>query len=48
VTQVMARATAPARLWIVPARDHRFSDNRAQFEASLTEALAWIGQNRPR
>ena len=41
-------AAAPKRLWVVTARDHRFSDNRPEFEARLMEALTWITQNRPR
>jgi fermentation-respiration switch protein FrsA (DUF1100 family) len=46
--ELLARAGSPATLWIVPARDHRFSDNRPEFERRLTEAFAWIAQNQPR
>ena len=39
---VFARAGSPSRFWVVPARDHRFSDSRALFETDLLEALSWI------
>ena len=45
---LLARAGAPSTLWVVPARDHRFSDNRQEFERRLTEAFTWIAQNQPR
>jgi len=39
---VFAHAGPPSRFWVVPARDHGFSDSRDMFEADLLEALAWI------
>ena len=33
-----------AKLWIVTASDHRFSDNLGEFDARLLEALAWVRQ----
>jgi pimeloyl-ACP methyl ester carboxylesterase len=39
---VMDRARAPKRLWIVEASNHRFADNRAEFDRRLLEALAWV------
>ena len=39
---VFAHAAQPARFWVVPARDHKFSGNLEGFEANLMEALAWI------
>jgi alpha-beta hydrolase superfamily lysophospholipase len=42
VQQVMARAKEPKRLWIVEAADHRFSNNLAEFDRCLLEALTWI------
>jgi type IV secretory pathway VirJ component len=45
---LLARAGRPSTLWVVPARDHRFSDNRPEFERRLTEAFTWIAQNQPR
>lgn len=45
--ELLARAGHPSNLWIVTARDHRFSDNRLEFEERLTEAFKWIAQNQP-
>jgi pimeloyl-ACP methyl ester carboxylesterase len=36
------RAASPKRLWTVPAADHSFSDNRAEFDARLLEAIRWV------
>jgi hypothetical protein len=44
---LLARAGHPSHLWVVTARDHRFSDNRPEFEQRLTEAFTWIAQNQP-
>lgn len=44
IRRVMAAAQEPRRLWIVRAADHRFSDNLAEFDQRLSEALAWIAQ----
>jgi fermentation-respiration switch protein FrsA (DUF1100 family) len=46
--QVMDAAKAPKKLWIIAAADHRFSDNLAEFDRRLVEAIAWINQNTPR
>jgi fermentation-respiration switch protein FrsA (DUF1100 family) len=45
--ELLARAGHPSNLWVVTARDHRFSDNRLEFEERLTEAFKWIAQNQP-
>jgi pimeloyl-ACP methyl ester carboxylesterase len=45
---LLAHAGSPSTLWIVTARDHRFSDNRPEFERRLMEAFRWIGQNQRR
>ena len=42
---VFAHAAQPARLWVVPARDHKFSGNLEGFEANLMEALTWIAHS---
>lgn len=47
VERAIARASEPKRLWIVPARDHRFSDNEIEFDRRLLEALAWVRANAP-
>ena len=48
VQRVMNAAQEPKKLWIVPAADHRFSDNLAEFDRRLLEAIAWVNQNTPR
>jgi Bacterial virulence protein (VirJ) len=45
VQHVLERAGEPKRLWIVKAADHRFSDNLAEFDQCLLEAITWITQN---
>jgi type IV secretory pathway VirJ component len=45
--RVMDRAHDPKRLWIVAAADHRFSDNLAEFDARLLDALAWVRAHQP-
>ena len=44
IERVLSSAREPKRLWIVNAADHRFSDNLAEFDRRLIEALGWIGQ----
>jgi hypothetical protein len=38
----------PRKLWVVPAVDHRFSDNLAEFDRRLVEAVEWVKQNAQR
>jgi fermentation-respiration switch protein FrsA (DUF1100 family) len=45
VQGVLAAAGEPKRLWIVPAADHRFSDNLGEFDRRLFEALDWISRH---
>jgi fermentation-respiration switch protein FrsA (DUF1100 family) len=45
VQKVLDQAKEPKKLWIVKAADHRFSDNLAEFDRRLLEAIAWINQN---
>ena len=40
--ELLTRAADPKRLWTVSASNHRFSDNLAEFDARLIEALAWV------
>jgi hypothetical protein len=47
VQRVMAAAHEPKRLWIVPAADHRFSDNLGEFDRTLLEAIAWVKARVP-
>ena len=44
--RILERAGQPNRLWIVPAVDHRFSDNLPEFDARLLEAVTWIRQHQ--
>jgi fermentation-respiration switch protein FrsA (DUF1100 family) len=48
VQRVLAGAGEPKRLWIVKAADHRFSDNLAEFDRQLAEALAWVAEQGSR
>ncbi len=43
--KIMGAAKQPSRLWIVEAADHRFSNNLAEFDARLVEALDWLRQH---
>lgn len=48
IRRVMVSAREPKQLWIVDAKDHRFSDNQAGLQQKLFEALAWVaGDRRP-
>jgi hypothetical protein len=40
---VLDAARQPKNLWVVNASDHRFSDNLAEFDRRLLEAVAWVG-----
>lgn len=41
VEQILAEAREPKRLWVVDAKNHRFSDNQPELQRSLTEAISW-------
>jgi hypothetical protein len=45
VERLMEGARPPSRLWAVAASDHRFSDNLAEFDRRLVEAIDWIGHS---
>ncbi len=45
VERLMQGARPPSRLWAVAASDHRFSDNLAEFDRRLVEAIDWIGHS---
>jgi len=42
---VLDAAKQPKKLWIVTASDHGFTDNLAEFDRRLLEAIDWINQN---
>ena len=46
VEKVLERANEPKKLWIINAADHRFSDNLAEFDRCLLEAITWIGNSK--
>jgi Bacterial virulence protein (VirJ) len=48
VQHVLERAKEPKKLWIIKAGDHRFSDNLAEFDQCLLEAITWISQHAAR
>ena len=48
VENVFDAAREPKRLWIVKAADHRFSDNLAEFDQRLVEAIGWVRTHRAR
>lgn len=48
VEALLANAREPKKLWVVPAANHRFSDNLAEFDRRLIEALDWIREHAPR
>jgi pimeloyl-ACP methyl ester carboxylesterase len=47
IDRLVAHAREPKHLWMVPASDHRFSGNVAEFDARLLEALHWIEDRAP-
>ena len=46
--QVVDRASEPKKLWIINAANHRFSDNLAEFDQRLLEAITWITRHSAR
>ncbi len=48
IQNVVKRAAEPRKLWIVNAADHRFSDNLAELDQRLLEAIQWIQAHGPR
>jgi fermentation-respiration switch protein FrsA (DUF1100 family) len=48
VQRILDAAREPKRLWLVKASNHRFSDNLAEFDRRLLEAIAWINQHAVR
>ena len=46
IQSVLATAGEPKRLWVVDAGNHHFGDNLAEFDRSLLEAVAWVGEQR--
>jgi uncharacterized protein len=42
VQRVLAAARDPKQLWMVDAADHRFSNNLAEFDRRVVDAIAWV------
>jgi fermentation-respiration switch protein FrsA (DUF1100 family) len=45
VQTVLQAAREPKRLWVVEAANHRFSNNLAEFDRRLLEAMTWIDEH---
>lgn len=45
IRRILDAATEPKKLWVVKGSDHRFSDNLAEFDRRLLEAVEWIAAN---
>lgn len=41
-TALVARASAPKKLWTVASADHRFSDNQSGLDQRLLDAMSWL------
>jgi hypothetical protein len=41
IESIMERAREPKRLWVIEASNHRFSDNQAELQRRVEEAIAW-------
>lgn len=48
VQRLLDRASEPKKLWIINAANHRFSDNLAEFDRCLLEAITWITRHAAR
>ena len=48
VERLLDAARDPKKIWVVPAADHRFSDNLAELDRRLLEAITWIRGHEPR
>jgi type IV secretory pathway VirJ component len=46
VRDILASAREPKRLWVVESKNHRFSDNQAELNRSLEEAISWTQSAR--
>ena len=46
--KMLQNANPPRQLWVVPAADHRFSNNLAELDRRLLEAIDWVKRNQPR
>jgi alpha-beta hydrolase superfamily lysophospholipase len=47
VERVLMAAKEPKKLWVVKAANHRFSDNIAEFDQRLLDAIEWLKGHQP-
>ena len=47
VEQTLLAAKEPKKLWVVKAANHRFSDNLAEFDQRLLDAIEWLKGHQP-
>ena len=47
IEQTLLNAKEPKRLWVIKASNHRFSDNLAEFDRRLLEAIEWLKDHQP-
>ena len=47
VERVLEAAKEPKKLWVVKAANHRFSNNLAEFDQRLLEAIEWLKGHQP-
>jgi alpha-beta hydrolase superfamily lysophospholipase len=43
--RLVAKAGEPKQLWIVPASNHRFSDNEPELDRHVLDAMVWIREH---
>jgi dienelactone hydrolase len=48
VERTLLNAQEPKNLWVVKAANHRFSDNLAEFDQRLLEAMEWLKSHQPK
>jgi len=47
VKRILVAAKEPKKLWVVEAANHRFSNNLAEFDQRLLEAIDWLKGHQP-
>jgi len=47
VERILVAAKEPKKLWVIEAANHRFSNNLAEFDQRLLEAIDWLKGHQP-
>jgi fermentation-respiration switch protein FrsA (DUF1100 family) len=47
VQRILLAAKEPKRLWVIKAANHRFSNNLAEFDQRLLDAIEWLKAHQP-